>query len=219
MEEISRVTRTKEQAKISYDKMSRWYDLMTGMEKKFRVVGLKKLDVQENEKILEIGFGTGFCTAALAKSVGGNGKIYGLDISEGMLKQTSSRIKKAGLEGRVELKLGDATNLPYTDNFFDAIFISFVLELFDTPDIPIVLQQFKRVLKNEGRICVVAMSKEGKAGVMQKLYEWSHKKFPKYIDCRPIYVRQVLEKEKFRIIDAATMSMMSLPVEIVLGRK
>lgn len=199
--------------------MSRWYDLMTGMEKKFRIAGLKKLNAQKNEKVLEIGFGTGFCTAALANAVGENGKVCGIDISEGMLKKTSSRIKKAGLEERVELKLGDATNLPYTDNFFDAIFISFVLELFDTPDMPIVLQEFKRVLKNEGRICVVAMSKEGKAGVMQKMYEWSHRKFPKFIDCRPIYACQSIEQANFKIADATKMSMMGLPVEIVLGKK
>lgn len=220
MEEIRRVKRSKEQAKISYNKLSKWYDLFAGgTEKKFRDAGLAKLNVHESEKVLEVGFGTGYCTLALARSVGNDGKVHGLDISEGMLNVTTSRIKKAELTERVELQCGDAANLPYPENFFDAIFISFALELFDIPDIPIVLQQFRRVLKNGGRICVVSMSKEGKTGLMVKLYDWGHERFPNYIDCRPIYVRQALENANFKIANATKMSLLSVPVEIILAKK
>ncbi len=45
---------------------------MTGMEKKFRVAGLKKMNVQQNEKVLEVGFETGFWTLALSDVVGEN---------------------------------------------------------------------------------------------------------------------------------------------------
>ena len=142
MELISRVLRSKEEAKTTYDKMSRWYDLLVGRsEKRFRDKGLGLLNVQGGEKVLEIGFGTGHCTLALARSVGPNGKVYGIDISEGMLDITASRIDGAGLSERVELKLGDAANLPFPDDFFDAVFMSFTLELFDSPEIPVVLQQ------------------------------------------------------------------------------
>ena len=220
MEEIRRVRRSKEQAKISYNKLSKKYDFfVSGMEKKFRDSGLRKLGVHEGEMVLEVGFGTGYCTEALARSVGRSGKVHGIDISEGMKDITASRLQNAGLSERAELKCGDAMDLPYIDNNFDAIFISFALELFDNPDISVVLQEFRRVLKSNGRIGIVAMSKEGKAGMMVRFYEWAHKTFPKYIDCRPIYVRQALETEKFRIVDETKMSLMNVPVSIILAKK
>jgi demethylmenaquinone methyltransferase/2-methoxy-6-polyprenyl-1,4-benzoquinol methylase len=219
MEAIRRVNRSREQAKISYNQLSKWYDFFGVIEKKFRDAGLVMLGISEGEKVLEVGFGTGYCTASLAGAVGDSGKVYGIDISEGMLNATSLRLAKSGLSERVELRCGDALNLPYPSNFFDAVYISFALELFDTPDIPIVLQQFRRVLKNDGRICVVAMSKEGKTGLMVKLYDWAHKNFPKYIDCRPIYVKQELQNSNFEVTNANRMSMLNVPVAIILAKK
>jgi len=220
LREIKRVKRSKEDAKNSYNKMSKWYDLLAGhSEKRFRNAGLQKLNIREGEKVLEIGFGTGHCILSLARSVGDTGKTYGLDLSEGMLKITNSRIEKAGLSEKVDLQCSDALNLPYPEFYFDAVFTSFTLELFDTPEIPLVLEQCRRVLKKEGRICVVAMSKKEKQGPMVKLYEWLHEKFPNYIDCRPIFVRQSLESAHFKIVDTTMMSLFGLDVEIVLANK
>ena len=218
--QISRVTRSKEQAKASYNKMSKWYDMLAGLaERKYRDAGLQKLCIKEGEIVLEIGFGTGHCIIALAKLVGNSGRVFGIDISEEMCDIARSGVKKAGLSERVRLECGDAANLPFEANFFDAIFMSFTLELFDTPEIPTVLHECKRVLRSGGRICVVAMSKKGKAGVMIKLYEWLHKKFPNYVDCRPIFVQKTLEDTGFQILDITEMSMWGLPIEIVVAKK
>ncbi|HSL46746.1 MAG TPA: methyltransferase domain-containing protein [Anaerolineales bacterium] len=218
---VSRVNRSKEAARQSYNRLSRWYDLLAGStEKKYRDWGLQKLSAQPGEKILEIGFGTGHCLASLANAVGSTGRVIGLDISDGMLTVARERLQQAGLIDRVDLYLGDAARLDFIETTsLDGVFMSFTLELFDNPEIPRVLQECHRVLKPGGRLAVVSMTKTNPPGIAVRMYEWFHEHMPDYADCRPIFARQALEQSGFAIQDISVSSMWGLPVEIVLGKK
>lgn len=210
---------SRQEAKANYDRLSKYYDLFARFERKYREAGLRKLNVGERETVLEVGFGTGHCILALAQAVGDWGRVYGIDISEGMCSVAQARVLKAGLWQRVSLQCGDAARLPFEASIFDAIFMSFALELFDAHEIPTVLGDCHRVLRDDGRICIVAMSQGSKHTNMLGLYEFFHKRFPKYVDCRPIFASKTLEKAGFRIQDVVEMSMWGLPVEIVLAKK
>jgi ubiquinone/menaquinone biosynthesis C-methylase UbiE len=218
MNEISRVTRSKDAAKASYDRMSKFYDLLAGdSEKKYKDIGLELLNVRAGETVLEIGFGTGKTLVPLAGSVGPAGRVYGLDISEGMRAVAEARLRKAGLSERADLCCGDAAALPYPDGSIEAVFLCFTLELFDTPEIPQVLRECRRVLQQGGRICVVAMSKKGKPNLMTRLYDWAHERIPEFVDCRPIHVQEELEQAGFKVEEARLRIMWGLPVEIILA--
>lgn len=211
--------RSKEAAKASYDRISKWYDWLARSERKYGYAGVQKLSPRRGEVVLEIGFGTGHSVLAMAHMVGPSGRVYGIDISEGMFNITQSRIREAGLSDIVELRCGDAASLPFEASFLDAILMSFTLELFDTPEIPVVLSECRRVLREGGRICVIALSKGQQPGVAVRVYEWVHTKFPAYVDCRPILLRRAMEEARFQILDVTGRSMFGLPVQIVLAQK
>ena len=217
---VSRVTRTKTQAKESYDRLSPFYDIIAGnFEDKHRTGALMHLNILNGETVLEIGFGTGRSLKQLAEAVGENGKVYGIDISSGMLAASRRRLEKARLWDRVELTCDDALQMPYADSQFDAVFLSFVMELFATPEIPQLLAEILRVLRPKGRLCVVSMSREGGFAPFLKLYEWFHQVFPHFADCRPIYVRQSIQDAGFEVQFQERLNLIGLLGEVVIGVK
>lgn len=210
-----------EEARSSYNRLSGFYGLLSsGSEKRFVKEAVDRfLEPGAGELLLEPGFGSGRLLVALAERVGPAGRVYGIDISDGMVAVARKRVSKSGLEERVLLTRGDACEMPYEGGFFDGAFISFTLELFPDEDIPRVLGECMRVLKPGGRLCVAGMSDRGKKGLMTRLYLWSHRRFPRFVNCRPIFVEGALHAAGFYVAGGERLSMWGLPVEVVLGRK
>jgi demethylmenaquinone methyltransferase/2-methoxy-6-polyprenyl-1,4-benzoquinol methylase len=213
------VLQTKKETKAFYNKIARVYDLLAEhSERAMREIGIRMLAPAPGQHLLEIGFGTGHCLVELAKAVGPAGRVFGIDLAENMLALAAALVEKEGLADRVELCCGDAHELPYPPATLDGIFTSFTLELFDTPEIPRVLAECRRVLRPGARIVVVGVSKEGKQGVVIKIFEWTHRHFPNLLDCRPIYVARALEAAGLEVRER-TLEHMWVPVEIVAAVK
>jgi len=207
------------ETKALYDKISKVYDLLSEhTEGPVREAGLRMLAPQQGETVLEIGFGTGHALVWLARAVGPAGKVHGIDLSDGMLAVADALVRQDGVADGVELRTGDATDLPYPADSMDAVFMSFTLELFDAEEIPVVLAQCRRVLKGGGRIVVVGMSKEGEHGLVYEAYEWTHRHFPNFVDCRPIGVSQVVAEAGFQVSQKQNAQIW-VPMEIVRGEK
>jgi len=206
----------REQTRQNYNRMSRWYDLFAGGEKRFAETGLQILGVKSGEKVLEIGFGTGHSLATMAQQAGDSGLATGVELSPGMIEVARRRIRTDGLEKHTQMMQGDGTLLPLISNSFDATFLSFTLELFPDLEIPVVLSECHRVLKREGRLGVVSLLKRDVLAC--RIYEWGHERWPVLLDCRPIDLRKHLEAGGFRVQAAKVQRMWGLPVEIALGR-
>ena len=216
---VLRVLQSKDETRSFYNKIAKVYDLLAEhSERAMRELGINRLAPAPGERLLEIGFGTGHCLVELARAVGPAGKALGLDISENMLAIAGTLLEREGLADRAQLLCGDATHLPYDSDTLDGVFMSFTLELFDTPEIPGVLAECKRVLRPGGRIVVVGISKEGKQGIVIRAFEWTHRHFPNLMDCRPIYVARAMAAAGFVIRDT-TLEHMWVPVEIVTAAK
>jgi ubiquinone/menaquinone biosynthesis C-methylase UbiE len=204
-------------ARINYNRLSHWYDLFSKPEIKFKEICLHLLDIHMGEKVLEIGFGTGHVLIDLAFSSGGNGNVFGIDLSDGMFHMARSNISRSKLTNFVNLQQGDAVNLPYKKNYFNAIFMSFTLELFCAEEALLVLGEIKRVLREKGRIGIVAMNHKEKLSV--NIYNWIHSLLPTIVDCRPIEAGNLIEAAGFEPVDVIEKAMYRLPVVMITGRK
>jgi ubiquinone/menaquinone biosynthesis C-methylase UbiE len=198
-----------------YDRISGWYDLLAGSEQRATRLGVNMLAVQPGERVLEVGCGSGRALAELAAAAGETGYACGVDLSLRMLAVSRSRKQAVGSHA---WHVGaDAVLLPLASHSVDAAFMSFALELFDTPDIPHVLAECRRVLRPGGRLCVVALSRAQGLPAMGRLYEWGHAHLPALLDCRPILPAQSLIVAGYEIRETNSVSLFGLPVEIVLA--
>jgi len=184
-----------------YDFLSLFYNLITWYEAGAQKKALEIADMKEGAKVLEVGFGTGKNLSKCAKKVGNTGKVYGIDISSKMLNRARRSIRDCDLSEKTDLVLGDASEEPFLESSFDVIFSSYVLDLIDTPTIPRILSEFKRLLKPGGRVILVSLTKGSKWFDNMKLYEWIYARSPSLLGgCRPITLARYLQQSGFRHI-------------------
>jgi len=210
------VDRPVQAAESYYSNLSKFYDWLAASEKRFIRLGLSILHPQPGESILEIGFGTGYAQQYIAQSVK-NGLSAGLDLSIGMGRVAQKRLSRAGLLDQVGLVQSDTLPIPFQEGVFDGVYTSFTLELFDSPLIPEVLDEIHRVIKPGGRLVVVSLSKDRQLGLIGRIYESFHDRFPKLADCRPIPARHLIEEGGFKIQESYEYKMWGIPVINVLA--
>ena len=205
-----------------YDRISNVYDLIAQPEWPHRQAGVAALDPQPGEAVLELGFGTGDEVLQIANRVGGTGFVAGIDVSAGMLDVAQKKLANPKPAAKMDLRVGDARALPWTNATFDAVYTSFTLELFPEVDIATVLAEAKRVLKPGGRIGVVSMAvvKVGDhPSVLERGYVWMHRHFPHLVDCRPIDAVEELFAAGFTITKREDREIWTMPVQVVVGQR
>ena len=205
-----------------YDRISKAYDLIADSgERDARNQGIDALELKGGESVLDIGYGTGSAVLELAKRVGVDGSVTGIDLSPGMQRVAQEKLEESGAQAKVQFDVGSALELPYGENAFDAVLTSFTLELFPETDIPTFLAQARRVLKSDGRLGIVAMAsvREGeKDSVLEEVYKWSHHHFPHIVDCRPIDVEKFVTEAGFEMLHDQRIEIWTMPVAVVVAR-
>jgi ubiquinone/menaquinone biosynthesis C-methylase UbiE len=142
------VLEDKSRARTFYRFLSKVYDTVNPVfwNDRMRNEALDMLEVSPEERVLDVGCGTGFATAGLVER---GADVDGLDQS---LHQLAKARKKDELDG-VRFVRGDAENLPYADETFDAVWSSGSIEYWPTP--VDALREAHRITKPGGRVLIV----------------------------------------------------------------
>lgn len=157
-----------------FEKISDRYDLLNSIISFNRHVAwrkdvMKRMEVQEGEKALDVCCGTGDWSFALADQVGPTGEVIGLDFSKNMLKVAEDRKAQSDrLFEQLQFVHGNAMELPFEDNTFDYVTIGFGLR--NVPDYITVLSELYRVVKPGGKVICLETSQPTLIGYRQLYY-------------------------------------------------
>ena len=139
---------------LGYDWLTGFYDLtirLTMPEKKFRTKLIDEVEPQNDETILEFGYGTGQ-NIILAHERNNKTKLNGLDIDPKVKEIAEYKIKKLGFG--ITLDLYEGATFPYPDNSFDKVFSSLVFHQLDAETKLYCLKEVYRVLKPNGNLII-----------------------------------------------------------------
>lgn len=209
-----------------YSRLAWIYDLATDHEVAHHDEAVRIADVQASDQVLEVACGTGRGTVRIARHIGEDGRLYAVDLTEAMLERARRKLARRDLLDGVDLRLGDARELPFPDGVFDVVYNAYMFDLIDSAEIPHVVSEFTRVLKPGGKIVLVNMSKNT---TEKTLYEHLHENgllgFASG-SCRPVLMQSFLEEagyEKVKRVYRKNVSYFPLNwlhgTEIVWGYK
>lgn len=165
-EKVKRVADVFHSVADKYDVMN---DLMSfGIHRFWKKITIEYSSVRKGQKVLDLAGGTGDLTAKFSKLIGDEGLVVLADINESMLKVGRDKLRDKGLFKNIEYVQANAEELPFTDNYFDCITISFGLR--NVTDKEKALRSMWRVLKPGGRLLILEFSKP-QYQILNKAYD------------------------------------------------
>lgn len=137
-----------------YDLMN---DLMSfGIHRIWKRFAIQYSGVRRGQKVLDLAGGTGDLTAKFSRLVGEEGEVVLADINDSMLKMGCEKLRNRGILGNVSYVQANAEALPFLDDTFDCITISFGLR--NVTEKEQALKSIYRVLKPGGRLLILEFS-------------------------------------------------------------
>lgn len=162
----------KSQVEDMFDNIAPKYDLLNHvLSMKIDVLWRNKLvrwmKNDNPQEVLDVATGTGDLAITIEKGTGS--KVVGLDLSQQMLNVGVIKIKKLKLDGKISMQKGDAENLPFEDNRFDAVSVAFGVRNFE--NLTKGLAELRRVVKDNKSVYILEFSKvEGFMGPLYMFY-------------------------------------------------
>lgn len=150
----------KEQVRSMFDRIAPRYDLLNrllsfGIDRIWRRNVVKLLKDLKTPMILDVATGTGDLAVEICKI--DPAAVYGVDLSPQMLEVAQKKVQQKKLHMTIQLREGDSENLPFEDNFFDAVTVAFGVRNFE--NLGKGLAEMQRVLRPGGKLIVLEFSR------------------------------------------------------------
>ncbi|WP_135534873.1 methyltransferase domain-containing protein [Halostella pelagica] len=157
------ILENKARARLFYKYLSKVYDPVNTFiwNEEMRTEALGMLDLDPDDRVLDVGCGTGFGTAGLLDHVD---EVHGLDQSVHQMEKAWAKFGKT--DGPVRFYRGDAERLPFKTDSFDVIWSSGSIEYWPHP--VRALREFRRVVKPGGQVLVVGPNSPD-SSIMQRI--------------------------------------------------
>ncbi len=133
-----------------YDLLNRVLSL--GIDRRWRRFAVNQLVKRDNAHYLDVATGTSDVALEIVNSIQGS-KVTGVDFSDGMLKLGKEKVRSAGLHDRIDVRFGDATDLPFDDNTFDGSIIAFGIR--NVQDYKKGISEMGRVIKSGRKVVIL----------------------------------------------------------------
>ncbi len=147
-----------QEAKAEYQRIGNSLDRLERFESHAKALGLAWLAPAPGERVVELGVGTGRTTLPLLEAVGPEGRVWGVDLAPHMLERTRERAAAAGVGDRLTLVEASASATGLADGCADALYTSYVLDLFPEEQIDAAIREARRLVRPGARAVFVGMT-------------------------------------------------------------
>jgi ubiquinone/menaquinone biosynthesis C-methylase UbiE len=198
-----------------YDKIAPIYDIWGKLtESKARNRAIELAEIKDGQSVLEVAVGTGLAFYEIVKR-NPNGNNTGIDLSKGMLEKAKKRVSQLS-ETNYSLNIGSAFNLNIEDESIDTLVNNYMFDLIPFKDMDKILMEFNRVLKKDGKLILVNMTKGERFG--SKIYDFIYNISPKTMGgCRGVKLTERLEQHGFKVERREYFQQMLFPSEVILA--
>ncbi len=200
------------EARDIYNQLGSGLERAQRFERQAKAQALALLELEAGQRVLHVGVGTGLEHAHIQAALGTQGLAVGYDLSRGMLQLT-------GQHGPSALCEGDALRLPFHRHSFERIFSAYMLDLLAGNDMPIVLSEFRRVLKPTGRLVLVSLTEgiDRPSRLFVAGWKLVYRLSPQRLGgCRPIQLSGLLTEAGF-CVERRVLVQRGFPSEVLVG--
>jgi len=198
-----------------YDGNAWFYDFWAFLtESKAQKRALQIATIQDNSTILDVAVGTGRLFREIMKR-NPSGQNYGIDISRGMLAKAKHKLLKQENQNYT-LEIGSAFDINMDDDSVDILFNNYMFDLIPFDQMDDIIKEFKRVMKPDGKLVLVNMTKGEHFGA--GLYEQIYRLSPYLMGgCRGVQQSEILTQHGFQVISREYVQEMFFPSEVILA--